>query len=203
MMKGSIKLLSILLLLQLLLSGIIWRTDSRGVQAQEAPLVGNMDEVTRIRLEDPEEGTLELDRNGDNWMIKEAEKGEIEADGDQVQRLLQRIEALKRDYPVAGSSAARTRFKVDEAQFNRKLSLERKSGTPVTLLVGSSPAMGESHVRLADEDTIYRVELPLHELAVDSERWVKPEPPRKDDVADTGPEDGADEADRAAPLSEH
>lgn len=80
--------------------------------------------------------------------------------------------------------------------YRRKLLLTRANGDSTTLLVGTSPVMGESHLRLEGDDNIYRGELPLYELSVDPQHWKRPEPPAEE------PESAADSEPVAAEPEE-
>lgn len=191
-MKQPVKLLSVVLIVQLVLTGIVWSSDSGKVQGESGPLVADLDNVTGITLSDPEEGTLNLKKSGDLWMLSGDNAGETKADNAKVEKLIDQIAALDPDFPVARSKEASERFKVAEDVFRRKIILEGGNRDPVTLLVGTSPAMGESHVRLIGEESIYRVELPIYQLSADTARW---EAPKKDKDKDK------DKADEAEPQS--
>lgn len=186
-MKRTVKLLSIALVVQLALAGLVWSTLSGSPSASHEPLLANAGEATGITLVDPDDGELNLQRQDDgSWQLADG----TPADDARVNRLIDRLADLREGFPVARTEAARERFKVADDSFRRKVILRRGEDTLATLLVGSSPAMGEVHVRVAGTDPIYRVELPLYEMPATSSYWQAPEPTPED--TDAGADSGAD-----------
>lgn len=204
-MNRSIKLLSVLLLVQLVLIALVWSGVSGSAQGQSTALVADPDQISRITLDDPEEGELTLIHADAGWQLSapgEEEDNQTDgaepADEARVAALLDRLRALRRDYPVAHSAQAQTRFKVASDDYRRKLTLIRANGDSTTLLVGTSPAMGESHLRLEGEESIYRGELPLYELSVDPQHWKKPRPPADESASAADSEPVAAEPEEGA-----
>ena len=171
-MNRTIKLLSVVLVVQIALAVVVWGTRSSTTVASHEALIPEAKKATEIVLEDPEEGRLTLRQKDGEWFLEDDTK----ADSNRVKRLLDTLSELTESFPVARSDDARNRFKVAEDEFRRKVPLRRGEDALATLLVGSSPAMGESHIRLADADAIYRAELPVYELPPDRSSWQAPEP---------------------------
>ncbi|MDX1755935.1 MAG: DUF4340 domain-containing protein [Marinobacter sp.] len=174
LMKQPIKLLSAVLMVQLALTGIVWSSAADTDGGTTGPLVAELEGVTAITLADPEEGTLTLTGTGEDWLLSGDDVEATRADNAKVTQLIDRISTLSPDFPVARSDQAQERFKVAEDAFRRRLTLDKANGDVVTLLVGTSPAMGESHVRLVGEAAIYRVALPVYDLPVDENHWKAP-----------------------------
>lgn len=184
-MNRTVKLLSIALVVQLALAGLVWSTLAVSPAASHEPLLTNAGEATAITLVDPDDGELSLQKQDDgSWQLGDG----TAADSDKVSRLLDRLSGLRESFPVAQTEAARERFKVADDNFRRKVILRRGDQDLGTLILGSSPAMGEVHARLAGTDAIYRVELPLYELPATESHWKapEPEPEDKDTDADSG-----------------
>lgn len=160
-MNRSIKLLSVVLLIQLVLVALVWSGASGPVQGKSTALVADPDQISRITLDDPEEGELTLIHADAGWRLsasgdeEDSQTDSAEpADEARVAALLGRLRALRTDYPVAHTAQARERFKVAKDDYRRKLLLTRANGDSTTLLVGTSPVMGESHLRLEGDDNI-------------------------------------------------
>lgn len=193
-MNRTVKLLSIALVVQLALAGLVWSTLAVSPAATHEPLLANAGEATAITLVDPDDGELNLQKQDDgSWQLGDG----TAADGDKVNRLLERLSGLRESFPVAQTEAARARFKVADDSFRRKVILRRGDETLATLILGSSPAMGEVHARVAGTDAIYRVELPLYELPATAAHWKAPEPEPEDREADAGDSNGDTAADTA------
>ncbi|RBP32656.1 uncharacterized protein DUF4340 [Marinobacter pelagius] len=189
-MNQSIKRLSLLLIIQLVVTAWVWSAGSEATRDPSGPLVADLDGVTRITLTDPEEGNLTLAKTDNGWEIQGKDGEDIQAAKARVERLIDRITQLRADFPVARSEQARERFKVAEDSFRRKVVLESQAKDTITLLIGTSPAMGESHARLVGDNAIYRVELPAYELPVDKERWKAPEKEQKQEDSSSKSETG-------------
>jgi hypothetical protein len=113
-----------------------------------------------------------LKRDG-AWVLPEAFNAP--ADGSRVNALLDRLAALKRGLPVASSEAALRRFKVVDADFERKLVLSA-GGKPIsTVYLGRSPGARKSDARTEKDHAVYAVDLPTYELPTDPSAWLKPD----------------------------
>jgi hypothetical protein len=197
-MKRNLTLLSIVLALQLALAGLVWSTQAAPPAASHAPLLPDVDKATEITLVDPDDGSLTLRRVDGQWQLDDGQK----ADADTVAQLLDRLAALKESFPVARTEDARARFKVADDHFRRKVILRDGDRPLATLLVGSAPAMGESHVRLADTDPIYRVALPVYDLPVTADHWRAREP-KPAEAADTDTGEAEDPPAQAGAASQN
>jgi len=175
-MKQPIRLLSLLLIAQLALILLLWSQGIATGRGDAVSLIPEPSQITGLILEDPEEGKLQLYQSGDGWQFMDADDEDAErVDQARVERLINRLTELSPDFPVARSDEARERFRVAEDDFRRKLTLTRNSGEETVLLVGTSPVMGESYLRLSEDAAIYRVELPVYELSVNRDVWSKSE----------------------------
>ena len=92
---------------------------------------------------------LELAKKNGAWVLPGA--FDAPADGPKVSALLDRLAALKRGLPIATSEAALKRFKVVDADFERRLVLSSGGKTLATVYFGSSPGLRKSDARLSPD----------------------------------------------------
>ncbi|MCK7546622.1 DUF4340 domain-containing protein [Marinobacter koreensis] len=214
-MNRSIKLLSIALVAQLILTGVVWSMQASGPVVSNDPLLPQAGKADQIVLIDPEDGQLTLTLKDDNWFLKaESKKADkaknskdtatadtpVKANKSKVEALVAQLSGLKRSFPVARTPDARDRFKVADDTYRRKVVLKQGDDTLATLFVGNSPSMGESNVRLADDDAIYRAALAEYQLGVTAANWKAPKPkPKPKAGADTKTDAKAADTKAAAP----
>lgn len=116
---------------------------------------------------------LELVRKNGAWVLPAS--FDAPADGAKVSALLDRLSALKRGLPIATSEAALRRFKVADADFERRLVLSAGGKALATVYFGSSPGLRKSDARVATDQAVYSVDLPTYELPTDSGAWLSGE----------------------------
>ena len=92
-----------------------------------------------------------------------------------VTALLDRLSALKRGLPIATSESALKRFKVVDADFERRLVLSAGDKALATVYFGSSPGLRKSDARFGTDKAVYTVDLPTYELPTDSGAWLSPD----------------------------
>jgi hypothetical protein len=145
----------------------------------DAPLLAfEPAEITSLVIEAPggtEQGgesleSLSLNRSGDGWVI--AGLGDFPADGGRVDQLLTRLAEIKRPLPVATSPEARTRHKVADDRFERRLTLKAGEQPVATLTLGDSPGFRRTFARPAEDDAVYDLDLPLFEVSERQDDWL-------------------------------
>ena len=138
-------------------------------QPEEKLLAFDPGSIDGLRIED-DAGALLLKRENGRWSMPDSDSFPARKDG--VERLLEKLGGLKKGWPVATTSGAAKRFKVDDGQFERKLELLAGSEGVATLYVGSSPGLRKVHVRVAGEDDVHAVELESWELTSRPDEWI-------------------------------
>ncbi len=116
---------------------------------------------------------LELAKKNGAWVLPGA--FDAPADGPKVSALLDRLAALKRGLPIATSEAALKRFKVVDADFERRLVLSSGEKALATVYFGSSPGLRKSDARLSPDKAVYSIDMPTYELPTDSGAWLSGE----------------------------
>jgi hypothetical protein len=163
-------LLGVQLLLALAL-GLSGRDDALRAPAREPLLALSADQVDRLVIEARGPGErIELRRQGEGWLLAGGPEPFPAAPGE-VQRLLERLLALRQGVPVATRAEAHERFGLTDDRYERRIVLARGDQTLATLVLGSSAALRQSHARVAGHDTVHVVELPAYEVSVRPDDW--------------------------------
>lgn len=163
-------LLGVQLLLALAL-GLPGRSDALRAPAREPLLALSADQVDRLVIEARGPGErIELRREGERWLLTGGAEPFPAATGE-VQRLLERLLALRQGVPVATRAQAHERFGLTDDRYERRIVLARGDQTLATLVLGSSPALRQSHARVAGRDTVHVVDLPAYEVSVRADDW--------------------------------
>lgn len=164
-----IPVLAGLLVAQLLLAaGLGLGGADRNRPQNEKLLAVDTGAVDTIRIEGGEAST-ELTRTGESWTVPALE---FPADGDKVATLLEKLDGLKKGWPVARTGEAAGRFKVSDREFERKITLFDEGETVAELYLGTSPGLRKAHARLAGEDEIYAVEFSTHQARAGEQDWI-------------------------------
>jgi hypothetical protein len=170
-MSKTIQWLAVLLGVQIVMAiglhrPILWPA----VQPGAAPLVAvTLDQINRIVLEGPDHANVVLVKEGGLWLLPELDK--FPADSNRVATLLERVTGSKTGPPIATTAGAKTRFKVSDDAFERRITFAQNATTLATLYVGSSPGPRRSYVRAGGDDTVYALELAPYELPVRLADW--------------------------------
>jgi hypothetical protein len=139
-------------------------------QPVAAPLVEvAQNQINRMVLEGPDQTKVLLVKEGETWLLPELEK--FPADSNRVNTLLGKVLGSKPNTPIAVTSGAKTRFKVSDEAFERRITFAQDDTTLATLYLGSSPGPRRSYVRTGGEDTIFSLELAAYEMPVQLADW--------------------------------
>lgn len=170
-MKKWISLLSALLAVQLVLAAVVNLTGEEygAFQAEDRLLAFDRKAVDRLRIEGGDNSLL-LARRGDKWLLPQSD--DFPADKGGVDRLLDKLDAMKKGWPVATTSGATRRFKVADDQFERKLGLMSGEQTLAELYVGTSPGFRKVHVRPADEEAVFATDFNTWEASTKVDDWI-------------------------------
>ena len=170
-MKKWIFILSGLLSAQLVLAVVLNLTgeDYGTFQAEERLLSFNRQAVDGLRIEDGTD-SLVLEKQEGKWLLPES--GDFPASQANVKRLLDKLAALEKGWPVAKTRSAARRFTVGEQQFERKLTLFADDDAQATLYVGSSPGFRKVYVRPGGENDIFAVDFSAWEAGAKTDYWI-------------------------------
>jgi hypothetical protein len=170
-MKRWIPILGGLLLAQLVLALVLNLSgdDYSAFEPEERLLAFDPAVVDRLVLADAD-ASLTLSEQDGAWRLPEA--GGFPADTGSVERLLERLAALEKGWPVATSGSAARRFEVADDSFQRKIALYAGEQSLGELYLGSSPGFRKVHARPADEQRVFSVELNTWEVSPRTDDWI-------------------------------
>ncbi len=126
-------------------------------------------QIDTMLIETTRDKTVLKKVNG-KWQLPELD--DFPADQSKAVQLLDTLAALKKGWPVATSTGAAKRFKVDDDEFERRITLEDGGNTVAQLYFGTSPGLRKVHARMASEDDIVTVGFSLFEAEADSGDWI-------------------------------
>ncbi len=148
--------LAVLAVVQLGLLTLVLLTVARPPKTSSGPLLGKnatVANITAFTVTGPKGKSVTLKRDGTNWVLPD--QGGYPAQGSRVKSFLQQLVGLKRSGLVATTADAYKRLKVTKDTFQKKVDLTLKSGGKETLLIGSEPSYGSTHVRLESGKGVY------------------------------------------------
>lgn len=169
-MTGTLKFLSVALVLQVAVAGVLmFSARSGGDDTSVGPLLAfERGELTAISLQG-EDGTLQLRKQGEHWVLPDHEQFPVNEA--QLNTLLDKLVAMQADVPVATSRDARERFRVEEDNHERHLQLLNGDEVIASVYLGTSTGRGMSHVRLENDDHIHSVRLASFDMPVAVNSW--------------------------------
>ncbi|MGB5097691.1 MAG: DUF4340 domain-containing protein [Porticoccaceae bacterium] len=171
-MEKTIRLLAAVLGVQLLLAlGLSFTGPQLSAPATETPLLGfDAEKVDRLVIEGPEAAKVALTKTDGNWRLPDA--ADFPADRDKIEQLLKRLRELRGGTPVATTLGAQQRFRVSDADFERRVTLRAGDQTLGILYLGTAPSLRQINARAATSDAIFAVELGAHEFPVKTDAWI-------------------------------
>jgi hypothetical protein len=169
--KKLIVLLCGVLVAQLVLAVIVFVSGEEygAYEAEEKLLVFDVTAVDHIQIEDGSDSAV-LTRQADKWVLPELDN--FPANQQNVLQLLDKLAAMKKGWPVATTGGASRRFKVDEDEYERKLTLSTNENTLGQLYIGNSPGFRKVHVRSSDDTEVFAVDFNTWEASTDSGDWL-------------------------------
>ncbi|WP_406828328.1 DUF4340 domain-containing protein [Microbulbifer sp. ARAS458-1] len=173
-MKNLQMALSGVLALQLVLAaGLFWESSSRQqAQTQQTQLVqAETDALQRLEIVGDDQSVALVRKDG-QWQLPELHN--LPVNSDKLDTLLEKLTALKSNWPIATSNSARERFEVAENKFRKHVKLYTAEGNDpaLELFVGTSPGFRKVHVRRAGDDAIYAVALNSFDLPSTADSWL-------------------------------
>lgn len=178
-MQRWISALSVLLAVQLALAGLLaMRADRVTTAPADTPLLAMdtkaIDHITidgKALVGEKAPPRVELVKQHGQWLVHN--DFDVPANAFKVDDLIGKLSGVKRGLPIATSREALQRFKVDDDNFERRISLGANGKTLTTVYLGDSPGVRKSDARTANDQAVYVVELPTYELPVSTDQWFK------------------------------
>ncbi len=126
-------------------------------------------QIETVLIETPGKQAV-LKKIDGKWQLPELDH--FPADQQRVSQLLDTLASLKKGWPVATTAAAANRFKVDEKEFERRITLKQGENSVAQLYFGTSPGLRKVHARTADQNEIVTVDFSLFKARADNNDWI-------------------------------
>lgn len=172
-MKRHHQILLAVLALQIVLSVVVFWPRSAASGGEAETLLGDLEttDVSAVTIEDANGDRIRMARIEGAWVLPDA--GNFPCEETSVTGLLDKLVAITTDRLVTRTSASHARLQVSRDDFVRRIDLETSEGKTITLLLGSSPSYGATHVRLLERDETYLTDqLPTWEANTSASSWV-------------------------------
>ena len=170
-MSKHITTLSALFLLQLIIAGLLFSTNS-GMQSNINPQsLVHMDknELNQIQIiaKDTE---LILTKHEGDWRLKEYP--ELPLLASKITSLTSELTDTQVTWPVTRTASSHERFKVAEDNFEKRIVFTDKNNNKHELLLGESPSYKQLYVRDADGDEVFSIEYSAYQLSTKASDWL-------------------------------
>lgn len=164
------QILAVVLAVQIVLAVVfLWPRQAR--TGSVGPLFTDLDQVTKIQIEDATGETITVAKGGDGWVLPEADDYPVQAD--KVQKILDKLAQFKTDRLVTQTAASHRRLQVSPNAFIRRVTLTRADGSTQVFFLGSSPSYDVVHIRLDRQDEVYLVsDLSVADVSATPSNWV-------------------------------
>lgn len=169
-MKITQTLLGAFLMVQGVAAGVLMfqQHSTAAVRPDEKLLALDIASVDKLVIEDAE-GTVELQKSDDSWMLSEHA---VPVVADKTEQVLETLQEAKTGWAIATREESHDQLQVADDNFNRKLSLYSGDKQLTQLYVGTPPGLRQSHVRRSDESEVYSVRLNSYEVPAASNQWL-------------------------------
>lgn len=170
-MNKHIKLLSAILAGQILLAagGILFR-DRVGSFEATRPLVGiGSDAYDGVTVADFGRPPVAFAKRDGVWTL--SDRWGFPVSPEKWAQTLEKIQTIKRSWPVGSTASARKRFKVTDQAYEKRVAFLQGGKEKAALFIGAAPEYRKAYVRPSDSDDVFSVELAVHEFAADPSEW--------------------------------
>jgi hypothetical protein len=173
--------LGILLVVQLLLTiGLFAYKKIAQPSIAAQPLLGfSSTEIDRILISDAN-NSAELKKVDSTWLLPGVQQ--LPVDQEKLSDVLQKLDGIKLTWPVTTTRSAHERFEVTATQFQRRIELFQGDSKKADLFLGTSPGFKKVHLRLAEADEVYAIELSAFEFPAAANDWLQKDLLALDDI---------------------
>lgn len=160
-----------LLIVQLAITAGLFWNDQQTQYATEphALLSFEKSAVDKLVVAD-KDNRVTLKKNAGKWQLPDLHQ--LPVNEKKLTELLDKLTSESVKWPVTTTASSHERFQVDEDEFQRHLMLYAGDKQVADLYLGTSPGFRKIHVRRADEQEVYSVELNTYELPTTQKDWL-------------------------------
>ncbi len=170
-MSKNITILSGLLALQLVITGVLFFADSSMKSNNEIkPLVNlNNSELNQVKVIEGDKA-LTLSKVDDKWQLEGYP--DLELQESKVRSLTKELATVKVSWPVTTTASSHDRFKVANDNFEKQVVFTDKAGNKQTLYLGKTPSFKQLYARALAQDDVFSIEYSAYQLSVDVDDWL-------------------------------
>ena len=171
-MKLGIQSLAILLICQFLLAALLIFSQQFNSASDDKRLsFDTLKDTSEFSITD-DSSEVKLVFKDKRWLV--SNENDFPAEPAKVSKFLESMEALSSQSSaiVALTKTARSRFKVNDTGFSKRITLADSRGVREDIYLGSSPGLDRVHVRKSDQNAIYLVKFPSYEASASTAAWI-------------------------------
>lgn len=152
-MNKTQRILLGMVVLQLVLIALVFFNSKPKIVPNE-PLLPNLqtDKITAIKISDNSNNLIDIEKKNETWVL--ANSGDFPVLEQSVTSLLDSLKNIRTGRLVTNTKASHKRLQVADDDYQRKIVITSPQGD-TTILMGSSPAPSNVHIRLANDDAVY------------------------------------------------
>ena len=173
MKKLSVYLLGLLAVQCVLALGLYYKNMGVMEKMEAAPLVSlEQQQLDKLVIKDGgnEQQPLTLIKHENGWQIEELFNLPVKQS--KLDELFKDLAEAQVSWPVASTSSAQKRFKVDDDDYERSIEFMAGDKSISHLLLGTSPAYRKVHARLSGNQDIYAVGLNTFDIPAKADQWL-------------------------------
>ena len=156
-----------LLALQILIVAGVYAWNLREPERPDQFFDFDLDEITQVEIRRDDQ-TVQVLRQEEDWRLADGKP----ADGDKIERVLEKLVSASTGWPVATSSSTAARFEVTEDTFQKRLTLYAGEDIVADTYFGTSPSFRLTHISDVDGGPVYAIEFSNYELGDDHSSWL-------------------------------
>ena len=170
-MSKNIIMLSGLLVLQLVITGILFSTES-SIQGNNdiKPLVNlNNSELNKVKIIDGDK-ELTLTKLVDKWQLEDYP--ELELQDNKVRSITNELATIQVSWPVTSTPSSHERFKVTDSNFEKQVTFTGNGGNHQTLYLGKTPSYKQLYARNVEQNDVFSIEYSGYQVSADVGDWL-------------------------------
>jgi hypothetical protein len=170
-MNKTIRILLVLLALQIVLAIALQLRGAVFAPPRGKPLIAaRIDEVDRITIDGNDQSHTVLVKVGKTWQLPNL--GGFPADSKQVEQLLNQLQRIAPDTPMATTADAPERFNVADNRFDRRIILSHGDKPLETLYLGIPQGARDMPIRRAGDQNVYGIRATAIDLMTKDDNWA-------------------------------
>jgi len=172
-MSNLNKILATVLVVQLLITGLVFWSKTAVTEAKSGPLFPKFEakDVTEMTVSDSEGNKINLAKKEDKWVLGGVD--DFPADGTKITPLMEKIQKIETNRLVTKTDGSHKRLQVGTEGYNRLVEFKLADGTSHKLYLGSSAGAAATHVRADEQAEVYLTgEMNSFEANTQASGWI-------------------------------